>query len=94
MYHWPAEALFFDPFLCTAYINSYIRRFVSVPGNSPRVTHTPAFVLLQLQMSDTMNNLEELLRLSGGDGQIFTVDGALCMKSVQAMFGYDFGTIL
>uniref|UniRef100_A0A674MBY8 Integrator complex subunit 14 n=1 Tax=Takifugu rubripes TaxID=31033 RepID=A0A674MBY8_TAKRU len=41
----------------------------------------------QLQMSDTMNNLEELLHLSGGDGQIFTVDGALCMKSVQAMFG-------
>uniref|UniRef100_H2UGI6 Integrator complex subunit 14 n=1 Tax=Takifugu rubripes TaxID=31033 RepID=H2UGI6_TAKRU len=41
----------------------------------------------ELQMSDTMNNLEELLHLSGGDGQIFTVDGALCMKSVQAMFG-------
>lgn len=50
-------------------------------------------MLLQLQMSDTMNNLEELLRLSGGDGQIFAVDGALCMKSVQAMFGYDFGII-
>lgn len=53
------------------------------------LAHTPVAVLLQLQMSDTMNNLEELLRLSGGDGQIFTVDGALCMKSVQAMFGYD-----
>ncbi|XP_021165573.1 integrator complex subunit 14 isoform X1 [Fundulus heteroclitus] len=41
----------------------------------------------ELQMTDAMENLEELLRLSGGDGQIFTVDGLLCMKSVQAMFG-------
>uniref|UniRef100_A0A3B3XVH6 Integrator complex subunit 14 n=1 Tax=Poecilia mexicana TaxID=48701 RepID=A0A3B3XVH6_9TELE len=41
----------------------------------------------ELQMTDAMENLEELLRLSGGDGQIFTVDGPLCMKSVQAMFG-------
>lgn len=57
------------------------------------MTYTPFSPLLQLQMSDTMNNLEELLRLSGGDGQIFTVDGALCMKSVQAMFGYGFGII-
>lgn len=40
-------------------------------------------------MSDAMDNLEELLRLSGGEGQIFTVDGPLCMKSVQAMFGYN-----
>lgn len=48
-----------------------------------------AFVLPQLQMSDSMDNLEELLRISGGEGQIFTVDGSLCMKSVQAMFGYD-----
>lgn len=55
---------------------------------------TPAFVLLQLQMSDAMDNLEELLRLSGGDGQIFTVEGMLCMKSVQAMFGYDSGEIM
>lgn len=45
--------------------------------------------LPQLQMSDAMDNLEELLRISGGEGQIFTVDGSLCMKSVQAMFGYD-----
>ncbi|MEQ2170682.1 Integrator complex subunit 14 [Goodea atripinnis] len=43
----------------------------------------------QLQMTDTMDNLEELLRLSGGDGQIFTVDGLLCMKSVQAMMLID-----
>lgn len=64
--------------------------FLDFPGNSKSVTHTDVSVLLQLQMSDTMNNLEELLRLSGGDGQIFIVDGALCMKSVQAMFGYDF----
>lgn len=41
-----------------------------------------------------MDNLEELLRLSGGDGQIFTVEGMLCMKSVQAMFGYDSGEIM
>uniref|UniRef100_A0A672YC54 Integrator complex subunit 14 n=1 Tax=Sphaeramia orbicularis TaxID=375764 RepID=A0A672YC54_9TELE len=41
----------------------------------------------QLQMTDGMDNLEELLRLSGGDGQIFTMEGPLCMKSVQAMFG-------
>lgn len=41
----------------------------------------------QLQMADAMDNLEELLRLSGGDGQIFTMDGPLCLKSVQAMFG-------
>uniref|UniRef100_A0A672J3K7 Integrator complex subunit 14 n=1 Tax=Salarias fasciatus TaxID=181472 RepID=A0A672J3K7_SALFA len=41
----------------------------------------------QLQATDAMDNLEELLRLSGGDGQIFTVDGPLCMKSVQGMFG-------
>lgn len=44
---------------------------------------------LQLQMTDAMDNLEELLRLSGGDGQIFTMEGPLCMKSVQSMFGYD-----
>uniref|UniRef100_A0A672YAB5 Integrator complex subunit 14 n=1 Tax=Sphaeramia orbicularis TaxID=375764 RepID=A0A672YAB5_9TELE len=41
----------------------------------------------ELQMTDGMDNLEELLRLSGGDGQIFTMEGPLCMKSVQAMFG-------
>lgn len=40
-------------------------------------------------MTDAMDNLEELLRLSGGDGQIFTMEGPLCMKSAQAMFGYD-----
>lgn len=44
---------------------------------------------LQLQMTDAMDNLEELLQLSGGDGQIFTIEGPLCMKGVQAMFGYD-----
>ena len=50
---------------------------------------TSCLVHLQLQMTDAMDNLEELLRLSGGDGQIFTMEGPLCMKSVQAMFGYD-----
>lgn len=88
MYHWPAEAFFFKLFFCTFYNNnSYIKRYLSVPEISVSVTHARISVLLQLQMSDTMNNLEELLRLSGGYGQIFTVDGALCMKSVQAMFG-------
>uniref|UniRef100_A0A3Q1HWJ0 Integrator complex subunit 14 n=1 Tax=Anabas testudineus TaxID=64144 RepID=A0A3Q1HWJ0_ANATE len=41
----------------------------------------------ELQMTDAMDNLEELLRISGGDGQIFTMEGPLCMKSVQALFG-------
>ncbi|KAM4618390.1 integrator complex subunit 14 [Polymixia lowei] len=41
----------------------------------------------ELQMTDAMDNLEELLRLSGGEGQIFTMEGPLCLKSVQAMFG-------
>uniref|UniRef100_A0AAX7VJ47 Integrator complex subunit 14 n=1 Tax=Astatotilapia calliptera TaxID=8154 RepID=A0AAX7VJ47_ASTCA len=41
----------------------------------------------ELQMTDAMDNLEELLCLSGGDGQIFTMEGPLCMKSVQTMFG-------
>ncbi|XP_034032317.1 integrator complex subunit 14 [Thalassophryne amazonica] len=41
----------------------------------------------ELQMTDAMENLKELLRLSGGDGQIFTMEGPLCLKSVQAMFG-------
>lgn len=35
-----------------------------------------------------MDNLEQLLSLNGGDGQIFTMEGPLCLKSVQAMFGY------
>uniref|UniRef100_A0A8C7ZTC4 Integrator complex subunit 14 n=1 Tax=Oryzias sinensis TaxID=183150 RepID=A0A8C7ZTC4_9TELE len=41
----------------------------------------------ELQMTDAMDNLEHLLCLSGGDGQIFTMEGPLCMKSVQTMFG-------
>uniref|UniRef100_A0A8C7GIP3 Integrator complex subunit 14 n=1 Tax=Oncorhynchus kisutch TaxID=8019 RepID=A0A8C7GIP3_ONCKI len=41
----------------------------------------------QLQMTDTMHNLEQLLQLNGGDGQIFTMEGQLCLKSVQSMFG-------
>lgn len=44
--------------------------------------------MLQLQATDAMDNLEQLLALSGGDGQIFTMDGPLSLKSVQAMFGY------
>uniref|UniRef100_A0A673YK11 Integrator complex subunit 14 n=1 Tax=Salmo trutta TaxID=8032 RepID=A0A673YK11_SALTR len=41
----------------------------------------------QLQMTDTMHNLVQLLQLNGGDGQIFTMEGQLCLKSVQSMFG-------
>ncbi|KAG7333242.1 hypothetical protein KOW79_003377 [Hemibagrus wyckioides] len=41
----------------------------------------------ELQATDAMDNLEQLLSLSGGEGQIFTMDGPLCLKSVQAMFG-------
>ncbi|KAF5895053.1 von Willebrand factor A domain-containing protein 9, partial [Clarias magur] len=41
----------------------------------------------ELQATDAMDNLEQLLTLSGGEGQIFTMDGPLCLKSVQAMFG-------
>ncbi|XP_041705910.1 integrator complex subunit 14 [Coregonus clupeaformis] len=41
----------------------------------------------ELQMTDTMDNLEQLLQLNGGDGQIFTMEGQLCLKSVQSMFG-------
>uniref|UniRef100_A0AAR2KGH9 Integrator complex subunit 14 n=1 Tax=Pygocentrus nattereri TaxID=42514 RepID=A0AAR2KGH9_PYGNA len=41
----------------------------------------------ELQATDAMDNLEQLLTLSGGEGHIFTMDGPLCLKSVQAMFG-------
>uniref|UniRef100_A0A4W4HDL3 Integrator complex subunit 14 n=1 Tax=Electrophorus electricus TaxID=8005 RepID=A0A4W4HDL3_ELEEL len=41
----------------------------------------------ELQTTDAMDNLEQLLILSGGEGQIFTMEGPLCLKSVQAMFG-------
>uniref|UniRef100_A0A8C9WBE8 Integrator complex subunit 14 n=1 Tax=Scleropages formosus TaxID=113540 RepID=A0A8C9WBE8_SCLFO len=41
----------------------------------------------QLQNSDTLDNLEQLLSLNGGEGQIFTVEGPLCLKNVQSLFG-------
>ncbi|KAL4641975.1 von Willebrand factor A domain-containing protein 9 [Arapaima gigas] len=41
----------------------------------------------ELQSSDTLENLEQLLSLNGGEGQIFTVEGPLCLKNVQSMFG-------
>ncbi|XP_067091126.1 integrator complex subunit 14 [Osmerus mordax] len=41
----------------------------------------------ELQTTDTMDNLEQLLSLNRGEGQIFTMEGPLCLKSVQAMFG-------
>ncbi|XP_061531911.1 integrator complex subunit 14 isoform X1 [Phycodurus eques] len=41
----------------------------------------------ELQMTGALDKWEELLCLSGGDGQVFTVEGPLCMQGVQAMFG-------
>ncbi|XP_018619445.2 integrator complex subunit 14 [Scleropages formosus] len=41
----------------------------------------------ELQNSDTLDNLEQLLSLNGGEGQIFTVEGPLCLKNVQSLFG-------
>ncbi|XP_077451457.1 integrator complex subunit 14 isoform X2 [Stigmatopora argus] len=41
----------------------------------------------ELQMTVALDKWEELLTLSGGDGQVFTVEGPLCMQGVQAMFG-------
>ncbi|XP_077372905.1 integrator complex subunit 14 isoform X2 [Festucalex cinctus] len=41
----------------------------------------------ELQITGALDKWEELLCLSGGDGQVFTVEGPLCMQGVQAMFG-------
>ncbi|XP_057691751.1 integrator complex subunit 14 isoform X2 [Corythoichthys intestinalis] len=41
----------------------------------------------ELQATGALDKWEELLSLSGGDGQVFTVEGPLCMQGVQAMFG-------
>ncbi|XP_028814755.1 integrator complex subunit 14 isoform X1 [Denticeps clupeoides] len=41
----------------------------------------------ELQSTDAMDNLEQLIGLNGGEGQIFTMEGPLCLKSVQSMFG-------
>uniref|UniRef100_A0A672T532 Integrator complex subunit 14 n=1 Tax=Sinocyclocheilus grahami TaxID=75366 RepID=A0A672T532_SINGR len=41
----------------------------------------------QLQAMDSMDNLEQLINLNGGEGQIYTMEGPLCLKSVQSMFG-------
>lgn len=60
---------------------------LELPVDYTALKMAPCLVQSQLQMTDAMENLEELLRLSGGDGQIFTVDGPLCIKTVQAMFG-------
>lgn len=43
--------------------------------------------LLKLQATDGMDNLEQLINLNGGEGQIYTMEGPLCLKSVQSMFG-------
>uniref|UniRef100_A0A672T3C4 Integrator complex subunit 14 n=1 Tax=Sinocyclocheilus grahami TaxID=75366 RepID=A0A672T3C4_SINGR len=41
----------------------------------------------ELQAMDSMDNLEQLINLNGGEGQIYTMEGPLCLKSVQSMFG-------
>uniref|UniRef100_A0A7N4PML1 Integrator complex subunit 14 n=1 Tax=Sarcophilus harrisii TaxID=9305 RepID=A0A7N4PML1_SARHA len=41
----------------------------------------------QLQSSDSLDCLEQLIDLNNGEGQIFTIDGPLCLKNVQSMFG-------
>lgn len=46
------------------------------------------FLLLKLQSSDSLDCLERLIDLNNGEGQIFTIDGPLCLKNVQSMFGW------
>ncbi|XP_042533363.1 integrator complex subunit 14-like [Dipodomys spectabilis] len=41
----------------------------------------------QLQSTDFLECLECLIDLNNGEGQIFTIDGPLCLKNVQSMFG-------
>ncbi|XP_028921339.1 integrator complex subunit 14 isoform X2 [Ornithorhynchus anatinus] len=41
----------------------------------------------QLQSSESLDCLEQLIDLNNGEGQIFTIDGPLCLKNVQSMFG-------
>ncbi|XP_039348453.1 integrator complex subunit 14 isoform X2 [Mauremys reevesii] len=41
----------------------------------------------ELQSSDSLDCLERLVDLNNGEGQIFTIDGPLCLKNVQSMFG-------
>ncbi|XP_063781664.1 integrator complex subunit 14 [Pseudophryne corroboree] len=43
--------------------------------------------LEELQNSDSLDSLERLIDLNNGEGQIFTIDGPLCLKNVQSMFG-------
>ncbi|KAE8618451.1 hypothetical protein XENTR_v10009387 [Xenopus tropicalis] len=43
--------------------------------------------LEELQGSDSLEYLERLIDLNNGEGQIFTIDGPLCLKNVQSMFG-------
>ncbi|XP_053128359.1 integrator complex subunit 14 isoform X3 [Hemicordylus capensis] len=46
-----------------------------------------AAIPCQLQSSDSLDCLERLIDLNNGEGQIFTIDGPLCLKNVQSMFG-------
>ncbi|XP_051776350.1 integrator complex subunit 14 isoform X2 [Erpetoichthys calabaricus] len=41
----------------------------------------------QLQSTDALDLLEQLITLNGNEGHIFTVEGPLCLKNVQSMFG-------
>ncbi|XP_029430962.1 integrator complex subunit 14 isoform X3 [Rhinatrema bivittatum] len=46
-----------------------------------------AAIPCQLQNSESLDCLERLIDLNNGEGQIFTIDGPLCLKNVQSMFG-------
>uniref|UniRef100_A0A672UA16 Integrator complex subunit 14 n=1 Tax=Strigops habroptila TaxID=2489341 RepID=A0A672UA16_STRHB len=46
-----------------------------------------AAIPCQLQSTDSLDCLERLIDLNNGEGQIFTIDGPLCLKNVQSMFG-------
>lgn len=41
----------------------------------------------ELQNSDSLDCLERLIELNNSEGQIFSIDGPLCLKNVQSMFG-------
>lgn len=51
------------------------------------ITVVSSLLFLQLQNTDVLDKLEQLINLNNGEGQIYTVDGSLCLKNVQSMFG-------
>uniref|UniRef100_A0A673M249 Integrator complex subunit 14 n=1 Tax=Sinocyclocheilus rhinocerous TaxID=307959 RepID=A0A673M249_9TELE len=49
-------------------------------------TSCPCQLVCSMYSTDILH-LEQLINLNGGEGQIYTMDGPLCLKSVQSMFG-------